>query len=128
MKKFILAATVVLAIAARIPVWADDTHHPESSTQPTIEMTQDNLQVATMGMKETRMKMETASTPNEQQALMHEHMQQMKQGMMMMDMTDGKGMMRDQDSNPMTMMECKMEMMMEMMRGMMSQQEMMMKK
>jgi hypothetical protein len=37
-------------------------------------------------------------------------------------------MMRDQDSNPMTMMECKMEMMMEMMRGMMSQQEMMMKK
>ncbi|MCB2181287.1 MAG: hypothetical protein KQH63_04640 [Desulfobulbaceae bacterium] len=163
MKKIILASTLILVIATALPAWADQAHHPESADQQTIEVTQDQTDSTIMKMEESRQKMEAAQSPTEQKALMHQHMQQMKDGMKMMGMMGGKGMMMGdmdsskmsksdqmpmmenmkskggmmggkgmmmggQDDNRMQMMEGKMKMMMEMMRGMMSQQEMMMEK
>lgn len=127
MKKIILTTALVLSLATALPAWSNEAHHPESQTgsdTPTVEMTQDKTDSAIMKMEESRQKMEAAQSPTERKALMHEHMQHMqhmKDGMKMM------GMMGESSGNHMKMMEDKMEMMMEMMRGMMSQHEMMMK-
>jgi hypothetical protein len=118
---------LILVIVSALPVWAVEAHHPESSGQPAMKVTQDKIDSCIVMMEESRLKMADASSPKEQKAFMHEHMQQMQEGMKMMDMMSGKDMMKAQDNPHVKMMEDKMQMMMEMMRGMMSQQEIMMK-
>ena len=138
MKVIIIVSILLLAIATVLPVWgADQAHHPEADEQPLTAVSQDKMDFRIMAMKESRMKMEMAPNQKERSALMHEHMQQMKDGMKMMDMMGDKDMMGKNmmggaqgDMKKMMMeskMQSKMQMMMEMMRGMMSQQEMMMK-
>ena len=138
MKVTIIVSILLLAIATVSPVWgADQAHHPEADGQPSAAVSQDKMDSRIMAMKESRMKMEMAPNQKERSALMLEHMQQMKDGMKMMDMMGDKDMMGKNmmggaqgDMKKMMMeskMQRKMQMMMEMMRGMMSQQEMMMK-
>jgi hypothetical protein len=130
MKKKILAASILLISAMTFSAYAADEHHPAADAQPTVQKAAQSpapaakkemgkMDMSMMDMQETGKKMMEATNPEEKEALMQKHMQQMKDGMKMMDsMKDAKG----------GAMEKKMKMMMTMMSEMMMQQETMMKK
>jgi len=127
MKTIILASTLVLTITTALAVWGEDVRRPESSTQSTIELFHYNVGESITTMKESRLQM--AAEPNENQLknLMLEHMQDMKDGMKMVDLEERGNSVGLQYDRRILLMKGQVEMMMELMRGLISQQEMMMK-
>lgn len=121
MKKTIMTISLLLTLLLALPVWANQEHHQDTASSPTVQMDVKRMQ-------EARKKMETTAGSAEQKQLMHQHMEHMKEGMSMMEMMGGKDSSDMPMAGRMQMMENKMEMMEEMMKGLMSQQEMMMKK
>lgn len=144
MKKMIQITSLLLVLAVAFPVWAVEEHHPDTAGEPAAQTGIEQVDTSFKKMQETRQKMEAAKGPAERQKLMHQHMQHMKEGMKMMDMMAGQGMMMDDRAgmmasgdmqnmpmaDRMAMMEKKMSMMDRMMGqgGMMSGQGMMMQK
>lgn len=116
MKATIFIFAVVFTMATTIPVWANKDHHPS----------QDKIDSSIMTMEGSRLKMVTTQSLSEQKVLMQEHMQHMKDSMKMMEMMGEKK--AKQYDHDIKMRGGQMEIMVEMMRGMISQQEMMMKK
>lgn len=127
MKTIILASTLVLTITTALAVWGEDVRRPESSTQSTIELFHYKVGESITTMKESRLQM--AAEPNENQLknLMLEHMQDMKDGMKMVDLEERGNSVGLQYDRRILLMKGQVEMMMELMRGLISQQEMMMK-
>jgi hypothetical protein len=152
MKKKMMITMLALTLAIAPLVLAEEAHHAASGDSSTAQMDMGNkMDSSMMEMKEMRLKMSSTEGDSERNKLMHEHMQMMRNGMQMMDMMDQGNMMGKQAmgekpmSEQMPMMEKKMEMMggngmnhmmmekkmlmmQEMMTGMMTQQEMLMKK
>ncbi len=137
MKRMIQITFLLLVLAIAFPVLAVEEHHPDTADQPAVQAGMELVDTSIMKMQETRQKMEAAKGPAERQNLMHQHMQHMKEGMKMMDMMAGQGMMMEgrpdmmADANMKDMpMADRMAMMDKMMGqgGMMSGQGMMMQK
>ncbi|MCJ7603158.1 MAG: hypothetical protein MUO63_16880, partial [Desulfobulbaceae bacterium] len=126
MKKTIQTAFLLLALVITLPVYAEVTHHPENQATP--EMTQidtGKIDTSVQQMQEMRKSIATEKDPAARNELMHQHMQMMQDGINMMTMMGGQGMMmgaqpcmmKEQDTSAMpmadrmTMMEKKMAMM-----------------
>ena len=135
MKKMILTASLMSMLFFAGSALAVDEHHPEKKDAPTAaQMKTDKMEMGQMeaqakNMEEMRKKIEMEKDPAAKKALMQEQMQMMNTCMKMMGgqgMMGGKGMMGGQGmpmDERMGMMEKKMNMMQEMMNGMMMQQE-----
>lgn len=136
MKITILTASFLLLLAGALPVYAAQEHHPATDAptaqeagkkaEPAAQTDTAKMDSAMAEMQQTCKKMQEATSSTERETFMQQHMQQMKDGMKMMDMMGTSGMKQQGEKDE--MMEKKMHMMMQMMGQMMTQQEMMMKK
>ncbi len=99
--KVFQAALISLFLFTAMPIYAAQENQKATGDAAPVKMDQeiaaatmqenpDTLDSATMQMLETRMKMQAATDPAEQKNLMHMHMQQMHEGMKMMDMMGGQ--------------------------------------
>ncbi|MBA3016144.1 MAG: hypothetical protein KKD63_08920 [Proteobacteria bacterium] len=137
MKKMFLTASLLSMLAISLPVLAEEAHHPKNQAAPEMaQMNTEKVDTSMQQMQEMRNKIETEKDPAARKELMHQHMKMMRDGMNMMKgqccMMSDKGKMMGGESGKsmedhMKMMENKMMMMQEMMNGMMTQHEMMMK-
>lgn len=136
MNKTILVASFLLLFATTIISYAVEEHHPATDPKATAQKVapkatpaaQADMKKMDSSMMEMQMmgkKMQEATSPTEREAIMQQHMQQMKDCMKMMDMMGKDDMMKGAKDG---MMAKKMQMMMQMMEQMMMQQEAMMKK
>ena len=156
MKKMILTVSLLSLFTIALPALADEAHHP--SGQPlapeAAQMNPEKMDAEVRQMQEMRNKIANEKDPAARKELMGQHMRMMQDGMQMMSMMGGQGMMQggqsgmmggkgmmqgeqpgkmekqDTGSMPMAdrmaMMEKKMEMMENMMSGgMMGQKGMM---
>lgn len=99
-------AVIVLSATLSAPAFAVDAHHPDQpKTQPATAapVAPASVDKSVQTMKENTKKMQTqldkigrAKNPQERQKLLHEHMQTMRENMML-----GKGMMSNMMSCPM---------------------------
>lgn len=99
-------AVIALSTTLSAPAFAVDAHHPDQpKTQPATAapVAPASVDKSVQTMKENTKKMQTqldkigrAKNPQERQKLLHEHMQTMRENMML-----GKGMMSDMMSCPM---------------------------
>ncbi len=123
-----LAKTVLFLffLAVALPVGAAQENNPamdavaatptaQDPTAPTVQANMGKMDAAMMQMQKTRMKMQAATDPAEKKSLMRMHMQQMQEGMKMMEMmggqnTDKMGMAgHDMNNKPMVGKEMNME-------------------
>lgn len=136
MKKTILTASFLLLFATTLPGYAVEEHHPATDNKttaqkiapkatPAAQADMKKMDSAMMEMQMMGKKMQEATSATEREALMQQHMQQMKDCMKMMEMMGKDDMMKGAKDG---MMAKKMQMMMQMMEQMMMQQETMMKK
>jgi len=127
MKTIILASTLVLIMTTALPVWGEDEQRPESSTQPTIETFHHKVILSIERIKVSRLQMAAEPNENQQKNLMLEHMQNMKDGMKIVEQ-EGRGSSAGLHyDRRILLMKGQVEMMMELMQSVISQQEMLMK-
>lgn len=131
MKKIVFTASLLSILFFVGSALAVDEHHPEKKDAAVAtQMTTEKMDASTQKMEEMRKKIEMEKDPAARKALMQEQMQMMKDCMKMMDgkdMMGGKAMMGDKGmpmDDRMGTMEKKMNMMQEIINGMMMQQDM----
>lgn len=100
MKVYKFAIFLMLLAITSLAYAADEHQHgtgdpaamkaEQETTNPAMQINPDEMDTATMQMRETRMKMQAATDPAEKKNLMHMHMQQMHKGMKMMGMMSGQ--------------------------------------
>jgi hypothetical protein len=86
MKTFL--SVLALSLAAASPAWADDAHHPDKApaavvTAPAPEKTVQKMRDNTATMQSQLDALAAAKTPEERQKLLMEHMQTMRENMML---------------------------------------------
>ncbi|TKB23707.1 hypothetical protein FCL47_21180 [Desulfopila sp. IMCC35006] len=123
--KVFQAALISLFLLTAMPIYAAQENQKPAGDAAAVKMNQeiaaatmqenpDTMDSATMQMKDTRMKMQAATNPAERKSLMHTHMQQMHEGMKMMDMMSGENADKmpmggnETQNKPMTGQEMKM--------------------
>ncbi|MBI5558052.1 MAG: hypothetical protein HY885_10465 [Deltaproteobacteria bacterium] len=142
MKKMIMIASLLSLLTIALPVCAEEAQQPAGQPAPeAAQMNPEKMDAEVQKMQEMRNKLATEKDPAIRKELMHQHMRMMQDGMQMMDMMGGQGMMQGEKpgmmekqdpagmpmADRMAMMEKKMAMMENMMGGgmMMGQKGMM---
>lgn len=128
MKTSILASTLALTIITTLPVWgAEETWYLPLSVQSPVEIFQGKVDTSIITMKESRRQMIVEPNEDHKKDLILEHMEEMKNGLKMYEIESGRNSVVHQYDRRIMLMRSQVDMMMELMRGLMSQHEMMMK-
>lgn len=133
MKNITISVLALTLIFASLSAYADNSKHSHETEEMggAKQMQSESMGASVQQMKQMREHMMSSEDPVERKKIMREHMQMMHKGMDMMGMMGGSngamgsnGQIKDGNMDGrMEMMERKMMMMQEMMRGMMTQLE-----
>ena len=84
MKPLLTTTALALSLATLSPAWAEDAHHPEqAATAPAPEKTIQRMRDNAATMQSQLDALAAAKTPEERQKLLMQHMQTMRENMML---------------------------------------------
>ena len=128
MKTIILASTLALTITTVLPVWgAEDAWYLTLGQQSPVEMFQEKVDKSIITMTESRLQMNAEPNKNHKKGLILEHMEEMQNGLKMFEIKSGSNSVEHQYDRRIMLIRGQVDMMMELIRGIISQHEMMMK-